>query len=296
MTDLHATRVSVTPSTRASGLATWLKAAGLAIVFALALRIFIVAPFAIPSASEEPNLFRGDYILVSKWSYGFSRHSIPGSPPLAPGRILFHAPRRGDVVVFKLPADGHTDYVKRLVGLPGDRVQVREGQIFINGAALNRRLQAARTVVQSRGREGDPGAVPARLYRESTPEGRSYLTQALEPGGRANSTGVYRVPARCYFVLGDNRDNSADSRFGSGLAAGDPRLGGCGWDDSLDAAFGDILGVGFVPEDNLVGRARLILLSWNTGVDEWHDDGASLWKPWTWLTQLRPARALRVIR
>ena len=267
-----------------------------ALVLALAVRTLLVQPYVIPSASEEPNLYRGDYILVTKWSYGYSRHSILGSPELFRGRILFRAPRRGDIVVFKLPRDGHTDYIKRLVGLPGDRIAVRRGRLTINGRALDRETVGAVNAIESRGEYADPGAIPATLVRETAPEGRRYLTQALSDGGEANDTGVYIVPPHCYFMMGDNRDNSADSRFDSGLPAGDSRLGGCGWDGRLDAEVGPQLGVGFVPEENLVGRARLILLSWNTGIDEWHNDGAVLLRPWTWLTQLRPSRFLTVLQ
>src|SRR5580693_3571192 len=122
-----------------------------ALLIALVLRTLLFQPYTIPSASEEPNLYRGDYILVSKWSYGYSRHSILGSPPLFKGRLFFHAPSRGDIVVFKLPTDGHTDYIKRLVGLPGDRLQVRQGQLFINGRPLPQATQRSVTALESRG-------------------------------------------------------------------------------------------------------------------------------------------------
>jgi signal peptidase I len=270
-----------------------------ALLIALAIRTFLFQPYTIPSGSEEPNLYRGDYIIVSKWSYGYSRHSILGSPPLFKGRLFFHPPRRGDIIVFKLPSDGHTDYIKRLIGLPGDRLQVREGQVFINGKALPRKDMRSVEAVRSLGESFDPAPVPAMLVRETNPEGRQYLTQALADGGQADNTGVYVVPPHCYFMMGDNRDNSADSRFDTGLSPGDPRLGGCGWDSRLDAAVGggaNPMNVGFVPEENLVGRARIIMASWNTGVDEWHDTGATLLKPWTWITDLRPKRFFTVLK
>jgi signal peptidase I len=266
-----------------------------ALAIALAIRTFIIQPYTIPSGSEEPNLYRGDYIIVTKWSYGFSRHSILGSPPLFSGRLFFHPPARGDIIVFKLPSDGHTDYIKRLVGLPGDRIQVRHGQLIINDTPVSREVAGEAEAERSRGAFGDPLVVPATLIRETNPEGRRYLTQMLAEGGLADNTGVYVVPPHCYFMMGDNRDNSADSRFDSGLAPGDPKLGGCGWDSGLDAAVADERGVGFVPEENLVGRARIILASWNTGVDEWHNSGASLWKPWTWITELRWNRFLKLL-
>jgi signal peptidase I len=267
-----------------------------ALAIALAVRTFVVQPYTIPSASEEPNLYRGDYILVSKWSYGFSRHSILGSPPLFKGRVLFQAPRRGDIIVFKLPSDGHTDYIKRLVGLPGDRIQVRRGRLIINGAPLRTRTVGEIRAVVSRGDSAEPLSSPERLSRETNPEGRRYLSQSFDDAGRAANTGVYVVPAHCYFMMGDNRDDSADSRFDPGVAPDDPKLGGCGWNSRLDAAVGGSTGVGFVPEENLVGRARLVLASWEMGVDEWHNSGASVFKPWTWFTRLRPERFLKVLR
>ena len=267
-----------------------------ALAIALVVRTLVFQPYTIPSGSEEPNLYRGDYIVVSKWSYGYSRHSILGSPPLLHGRLFFHTPIRGDIVVFKLPNDGHTDYIKRLVGLPGDRIQVRGGRLYINDQAVRRTSIGIAKAVQSRGPFTDPAPASATLYRETNPEGRTYLIQQLSDDGQADNTGVYVVPPHCYFMMGDNRDNSADSRFDPGVLPQDPKLGGCGWDSRLDAAVGDGSGVGFVPEENLVGRARMILVSWNTGIDEWHNGGASLFKPWTWLTQIRPERFFNVLR
>ena len=267
-----------------------------ALAIALVIRTLLFQPYTIPSGSEEPNLYRGDYIIVSKWSYGYSHHSILGSPPLFKGRLFFTPPTRGDIVVFKLPSDGHTDYIKRLVGLPGDRVQVRRGQLFINGKPLLGRVVGSTSAVQSRGPYNEPAPVPATTVSETNPEGRTYLTQMLTEGGQADNTGVYVVPRNCYFMMGDNRDNSADSRFDSGLSPEDPKLSGCGWDSRLDAAVGNGSGVGFVPQENLVGRARIILLSWNTGVDEWHNTGATPLKPWTWITELRPSRFFNVLK
>jgi signal peptidase I len=268
--------------TRASSEA-WetIKTVVLALLIALVIRTLLFQPYTIPSASEEPNLYQGDYIIVSKWSYGYSRHSILGSPPLFSGRLFSHAPTRGDVIVFKLPRDGHTDYIKRLVGLPGDRIQVRHGQLIINGKALPE--DAPRYVTAT-----DRGwPEQAKWVRETDPEGRSYVTQVHGDGNYpADNTGTYVVPAHCYFMMGDNRENSADSRFDPGLPPEDAKLGGCGWDSRLDAYVGADEGVGFVPEENLVGRARLILLSWK--------EGASIFKPWTWL-DLRLDRFLRPI-
>jgi signal peptidase I len=252
-----------------------------ALLIALVIKTLFLQPFTIPSASEEPNLYEGDYIIVSKWPYGFSHHSILFSPPLFKGRILFNPPRRGDVIVFKLPSSGHIDYIKRLIGLPGDRVQVRQGQLYINGRAL------ADTPVREI--ETEDRLVPERAtwVRETNPEGRRYLTQIHGSGGEpADNTGVYVVPPHCYFMMGDNRENSLDSRFDPGLSPEDPKLGGCGWDSRLDAYLPPEAGVGFVPEENLVGRAEIVLISWKKG--------ASILKPWTWL-DLRADRVLRPI-
>ena len=246
-----------------------------ALAIALFLRVLFFQPFTIPSESMEPALLRGDYIIVTKWSYGYSRHSIPFSPPIFSGRIFGHEPTRGDIIVFKLPRDGHTDYIKRLIGLPGDRVQVRRGQVFINGVAVAR---------QDLGRVEDPGApgLTVEQFRETLPNGRSFVTfdEGLRP---ADNTGVYVVPQGCYFMMGDNRDNSLDSRFNPGLAGRDDH--GCRWTLPADAEVGFEAGVGFVPAENLVGRAQLILLSW--------DSQASLFQPWTWFTHARPERFFR---
>ncbi|HEV7157353.1 MAG TPA: signal peptidase I [Caulobacteraceae bacterium] len=240
-----------------------------ALLIAFIIRTLLFQPYTIPSASEEPNLYQGDYIIVSKWSYGYSRHSILFSPPLFKGRVLFRAPHRGDVVVFKLPRDGHTDYIKRLVGLPGDTLQVKSGILVINGKPLPQ-TPVKRIETEDRGRPET-----AMLMRETNPEGRSYLIQSHGGGEPADNTAVYHVPPHCYFMMGDNRENSADSRFDPGLAPDDPKLGGCGWDSATDSQLGDEAGVGFVPEDNLVGKAQIVMLSWQ--------EDASIFKPWTWL-------------
>ncbi len=241
-----------------------------ALLIALVIKTLAFQPYTIPSASEEPNLYEGDYIVVSKWAYGYSHHSILFSPPVFKGRVFLNPPKRGDVIVFKLPSSGHIDYIKRLVGLPGDRLQVRAGRLFINDKAL---AVAAKQPVQLTDHDyPEQGA----WVRETNPEGRTYLTQmhgaGLEP---ADNTGVYVVPPHCYFMMGDNRQNSLDSRFDPGLSPEDPKLGGCGWDSRLDSFLPQEAGVGFVPEENLVGRAEIVLLSWNKG--------ASIYKPWTWV-------------
>jgi signal peptidase I len=229
-----------------------------ALLIALVLKTIFFQPFTIPSASMEPNLYQGDYIVVSKFTYGWSRHSIIFSPPLFKGRIFGHAPRRGDIVVFKLPRDGHTDYIKRLIGLPGDRVQVRGGVLYLNGARVPR--------VQTASVREDSGYGFTRdvmRFRETLPSGRSYMTNDFGPGGRLDDTEVFVVPEGHYFMMGDNRDNSMDSRLP------------------------EEVGVGFVPAENLVGKAQMILFSW--------DKDVSLFKPWTWVLDAQPKRFFQVL-
>ncbi|PIB91728.1 signal peptidase I [Caulobacter sp. FWC2] len=258
-----------------------IKTVAYALGIALVLRVLLFQPFTIPSASMEPNLYQGDYIIVSKFSYGWSKHSIPFSPPIIKGRILGHAPTRGDIIVFKLPRDNRTDYIKRLIGLPGDKVQVRGGQVFINGKALPRKEQAPALVDTGYG-----FTQQVQRFQETNPEGRQYNTQDFGPDSRGDNTGVYTVPAGCYFFMGDNRDNSADSRFDPGVSP--YAESACKWDYELDQYIGDEVGVGFVPAENLVGRAQIILLSWNAE--------ASLFKPWTWFLNARPSRFFHVLK
>jgi signal peptidase I len=224
-----------------------------ALLIALVLRVLLFQPFTIPSASMEPALLQGDYIIVSKYSYGWSHHSIPFSPPLFKGRILAHTPKRGDIIVFKLPRDGHTDYIKRLIGLPGDRIQVNNGQVFVNGVPIPRRFDG-------QAQDPDPGKAPLTVtkYIETMTNGKTYTTFDEAPDRDGDTTDVFIVPEGHYFFMGDNRDNSLDSR----------------WSQEY--------GVGFVPAENLVGKAQIILLSWSPG--------ASLFKPWTWFSHALPGR------
>ncbi len=200
--------------------------------------------------------------------------------------------------MFKLPSSGHIDFIKRLVGLPGDRIQLKSGQLYINDKAV-----AEKPLGMAMG-DLPGGWRPVKLQQETNPEGRSYRVQvspeAANPGdmaGNPNNTGVYVVPQHCYFMMGDNRDNSLDSRFDPGpeMSPDDPKLGGCGWNSALDEKVGSSAGVGFVPEENLVGRAALILLSWNTGRDDQNPCCASIFKPWTWFTDARPDRFFKVL-
>jgi len=277
-----------------------LKVAIICVTLAFAFRTFAFEPAMVPTGSEEPNIYRGDFIVVAKWAYGYSRYTIMGSPPLFRGRLLFTPPKRGDIVVFKLPRDGRTNFVKRLVGLPGDRVQMRQGELFVNGQRLARESDGLTDAVESSGADAPPRTIRAIIVKETNLDGRQYRTQLLEGGGPGENTSEYVVPPHCYFMMGDNRDNSADSRFDPGVPPGDPRLKGCNWDPTWNTyandglAPGD-LGAGLVPEENLMGRAVMVLVSWDMGVDEWHNPGASLMAPNTWLRYLRPERSLQVL-
>jgi signal peptidase I len=236
------------------------------LVAAIALKAFIM-----PAASMEPNLVRGDYFFALR----------------AP---FYAAPVRGDIIAFKLPSSGHIDFIKRLVGMPGDRVQLKGGHLFINDKPVAEKPLGA-------GFGNLPGGWrPVKLVQETNPEGRSYRIQKSPNYENAGDTGAYVVPPHCYFVLGDNRDNSLDSRFDPGVAPDDPKLGGCGWDAALDDKVGDQPGVGFVPAANIVGRVDFIVLSWNTGVDEEHPSGASVLKPWTWFTDARSNRFFKSLQ
>ena len=228
------------------------KTVGVALLIALVLRIIFFQPFTIPSESMEPALLKGDYIIVSKYDYGWSAHSIPFSPPIFHGRINNKAPQRGDVVVFHLPRDKKITYIKRLIGLPGDRIRVIGGQVFINGKAIPRKVLG---ITED---PGDPG-VKVMQYAETKPNGRSYVTFDRDPDHEGDNTEVYVVPQDHYFMMGDNRDNSLDSR----------------WPQEI--------GVGYVPAENLVGKARFIMLSWK--------GGASIFKPWTWVMRFDVSRA-----
>jgi signal peptidase I len=195
-------------------------------------RTLLFQPFNIPSGAQKPTLLVGDYIFVSKFRYGYSNYSLPFSPRLLSGRIFASEPRRGDVVVFRLPRDTSTDYIKRVVGLPGDTIQMINGQLHINGQAV--KGERIEDFVETEGTR----TVRVKQWRETLPNGVSYVVLDLVDNGFYDNTPVYQVPAGHYFMLGDNRDNSTDSRISSERG-----------------------GVGFVPFENLVGRAEIIFLS-----------------------------------
>jgi signal peptidase I len=238
-------------------LLDWTRFFLITAVIMLVPRTVLAQPFVIPSGSMEPTLAIGDRILVSKYAYGWSRHSVPFSPPLGHGRFMGHAPARGDIVVFKRPDDGRTDVIKRLVGLPGDRIQMRHGMLMINGKPVDQTPLALRIKTD----HGDQ--VVVEETSEVLPNGRQYRIHGQGPRTAAANTSVYQVPEGCYFMMGDNRDNSLDSRFGPGpIQPGDAR---CGWDPDLDRNLPPMAGMGFVPAENLVGRAERVLFSWQAG-------------------------------
>ena len=229
-----------------------------ALVLALVIRTFLFQPFSIPSGSMRPTLLEGDYLFVTKWSYGYSRYSLPFSPNIFSGRVLdgvFGLPERGDVTVFKFPPNPSLDYIKRVIGLPGDRIQMKEGQLFINGEAVQR---------EKVGQITNPDITevdrPVDVYRETLPNGVSFDTLDLTPNGIGDETREYIVPEGHYFMMGDNRDNSTDSRFS----------------------------VGYVPAENLVGKANIIFFS--------IADGASPLEIWKWPTDMRPGRLFNFVR
>ncbi len=219
-----------------------------ALVIALVIRSLLFQPFNIPSGSMKATLLVGDYLFVSKFAYGYSRHSFPFSIVPIPGRIWSAPPERGDVVVFKLPSDVEIDYIKRVIGLPGDRIQMVGGLLHINGKPVKRERADDYVMPDAFGR-----LVSVRQYRETLPEGRSFYTLKLSENGYLDNTEVYQVPPGHYFMMGDNRDNSQDSRV-------------------LNA-------VGYVPFENLVGRASFIFFSLEEGEAAWQ-----LWR-WPWIVR-----------
>lgn len=219
----------------------------IAALIALLIRAFLFEPFNIPSSSMVPGLLVGDYLFVSKYAYGYSsRSSLFGLLPIS-GRFMAKEPKRGDVVVFKVPTDNRTDYIKRLVGLPGDNIQMKNGLLYINGVAVQRRKlaeQVAADEVKPRRGSSD--------YLETFPDGNEHVIREDGDDYRLDNTDVFTVPPDHYFFMGDNRDNSQDSRTPT---------------------------VGFVPAENLVGRAEVLFFSLG--------DDTSFWQIWRWPTALR---------
>ena len=225
-----------------------------AILIAFFIRTFILQPFTIPSGSMLPNLLVGDYLFVSKYSYGYSRYSLPFSPNIFEGRIFKKQPKRGDVVVFRLPKDPSIDYIKRIIGLPGDEIIIVNGTIYINDGVIEQ--------AQSKNRDKYFSDYPkGSLLIEKIPQ-KSYNILNFEDNGIGDNTGVYIVPKDHYFFMGDNRDNSLDSRF-------------------LDQ-------VGYVSYANLIGRAEFLFFS--------SDKSIPLWKFWQWHKKFRADRIFKKIK
>jgi signal peptidase I len=242
-------------------------------IAAVVLRTLIVAPFSIPSGSMLPRLMIGDYIFVAKWPYGYSRFSMPFGIGGFDGRFFAGVPDRGDVVVFRDPGPDNEDIVKRVIGLPGDTVQVTRGEVILNGQRLQRHRIAdylmpvspnspcRRVGPEARAASGDGGEAMCAYprFRETLPEGSGYDVLDQIADGPADNTPVFRVPEGHVFVMGDNRDDSLDSRF------------------SLDQG-----GVGMVPIERILGRAMITFFS---------TDGSAQWLlPWTWFSAARWSR------
>ena len=230
---------------------------GLAIAFIISTAA--IASYYIPSESMVPNLLVGDRLFVSKFPYGYSHYSIMGNPPLFQGRIFEREIARGDIAVFKTPQDNTTDLIKRIVGLPGDTIEMRHGVLVINDVPVPKERIEDLTY---RAPGGEMRTV--RRFRETLPNGKSYVTVDTRDGGQADNVGPFHVPAGNYFAMGDNRDNSLDSRWPSNI------------------------GVGFVPAENVVGRAEFIA---------WSLSGEGQWRhPATWAHALRGARSFTSLR
>ncbi|HXY59002.1 MAG TPA: signal peptidase I [Methylocystis sp.] len=244
----------VVQPTEEGGLLEWtletVKVIVEALAIALVIRTLLFQPFNIPSGSMIPTLQIGDYVFVSKYAYGYSNYSIPFGPNLFKGRILGAEPKRGDVAVFKLPSDNETDYIKRVIGLPGDRIQMVDGRLYINGTVVPREPIDRERVPDRYGRE-----IEAPTYKETLPGGVEHTIVEIEGDhGINDNTELFVVPPDHYFMMGDNRDNSQDSR--------------------ISRAEG---GVGYVPAVNLVGRAERVFFS-----VKGDDSPLAFWKwPWT---------------
>jgi signal peptidase I len=238
------------------GLAEGSRVVLQALLIALGIQTLLFQSFNIPSGSMKATLLIGDYLFVSKYSYGYSHYSLPLSPPLFSGRIFGSTPERGDVVVFRLPKDDSTDYIKRVIGLPGDRIRVVDGLLYINGTAVKRER------VDDFIDDENGSSERVRRWRETLPNGVTYQTLDLQDDGLLDNTDEYLVPPGHYFMMGDNRDNSADSRV---LSA-----------------------VGYVPFENLVGKAQIIFFSIG--------DGESAWHIWSWPRSVRWSRLFTMVR
>ena len=227
-----------------------------ALIIAIIIRSLFIQPFYIPSSSMEPNLLVGDRLFVTKYTYGYSKHSFPFSPPIFKGRLFQKEPKRGDIVVFKTPADNRTDYIKRLIGLPGDKIQFIDSNLFINSSEIFKsRISKKDTIFCGKKK------IDVFTFEELLPNGKKYNTVYLKDFSYQNSD-IFTVPEKNYFFLGDNRDCSKDSRF--------------------------LTSVGYVHEDNLVGKARFIFFSSDKSI-------GSIFSFWKWNKSIRLNRFFKKI-
>ena len=227
-----------------------------ALLIAIFIRSIIIQPFYIPSSSMEPNLLVGDRLFVTKYSYGYSKHSFPFSPPIFKGRFLNKDPKRGDVIVFKTPADNRTDYIKRLIGLPGDRIQFIDNELYINNNIVFKDLKSKNDQIFC-GKK----TIDVFTFEEKLDNGKMYKSTYLKNSSYSD-TDIFLVPEDHYFFLGDNRDCSKDSRF--------------------------LSSVGYVHKDNLVGKAQFIFFSSDRSV-------GSIFSFWKWNKSIRMNRFFKTI-
>jgi len=227
-----------------------------ALIIALVIRSLLIQPFYIPSSSMEPTMLVGDRLFVTKYSYGFSKHSFPFSPPIFKGRLFSNSPKAGDVIVFKTPSDNRTDYIKRLIGLPGDKIQFIDGDLYLNKNEILKSKIADSDLIYC-GKE----AINVNTYQEKLPNGKIYKTVYLKKYNFQNSD-IFTVPEKHYFFLGDNRDCSKDSRY--------------------------LTSVGYVHEDNLVGKAQFIFFSSDFRI-------GSIFSFWKWHKTIRLKRFFKKI-
>ena len=227
-----------------------------ALLIAIFIRSIIIQPFYIPSSSMEPNLLVGDRLFVTKYSYGYSKHSFPFSPPIFKGRFLNKDPKRGDVIVFKTPADNRTDYIKRLIGLPGDRIQFIDNELYINNNIVFKDLKSKNDQIFC-GKK----TIDVFTFEEKLDNGKIYKSTYLKNSSYGD-TDIFLVPEDHYFFLGDNRDCSKDSRF--------------------------LSSVGYVHKDNLVGKAQFIFFSSDRSV-------GSIFSFWKWNKSIRMNRFFKTI-